>query len=191
MKCHVSPPPRPSPPASPKRHPSASCISFLLPLPFRLHRRRLACGASLFRAYRVGARARGARELVARASQAQGARLLYLSDCICIGGAALGLRNRKGGPASRLSSTPILPRLPPCQIPGAAGPEFSPMSRPEGRVYPPLCHPGRRASPLCHPGRRVSADPGSSLPGRCRVSRAVLDPGSGAGVTIEEGRGDN
>ena len=124
--------------------------------------------------------ARSAR-LVARASQAQGARLLYLSDCICIGGAALGLRNRKGGPASRLSSTPILPRLPPCQIPGAAGPEFSPMSRPEGRVYPPLCHPGRR----------VSADPGSSLPGRCRVSRAVLDPGSGAGVTIEEGRGDS
>ncbi len=128
----------------------------------------------------ASAPARSAR-LVARASQAQGARLLYLSDCICIGGAALGLRNRKGGPASRLSSTPILPRLPPCQIPGAAGPEFSPMSRPEGRVYPPLCHPGRR----------VSADPGSSLPGRCRVSRAVLDPGSGAGVTIEEGRGDS
>ena len=33
---------------------------------------------------------------------------------------SFAFRNRKGGPASRLSSTPILPRLPPCQIPGAA-----------------------------------------------------------------------
>ena len=58
MRCHVSPPPRPSPPASPKRRPSASCMSFLLPLPFRSRRRRLACGASLFRAYRMCAPAR-------------------------------------------------------------------------------------------------------------------------------------
>ncbi len=56
---------------------SVSCISFLLPVPFRLHRRRLACGASLFRAYRMGARARVCAGAVrapdcAHASRAQG-----------------------------------------------------------------------------------------------------------------------
>ena len=35
MRCHVSPPPRPSPPASPKRRPSQSCMSFLRRVPFR------------------------------------------------------------------------------------------------------------------------------------------------------------
>ena len=37
---------------------SQSCMSFLHRVSFRLHRRRLACGAALFRAYRMGARAR-------------------------------------------------------------------------------------------------------------------------------------
>ena len=68
-------------------------------------------------------------------------------------------------------------------------------NRPEQRAFPP-CNSGRRAFrpspprtarrfPLCHPGRRASAEPGSSLPGRCRAARAVLGPGSEAGVTIE------
>ena len=58
MKCHVSPLPRPSPLASPKRRPSASCISFLHRVSFRSRRHRLACGAALFRAYRMCACAR-------------------------------------------------------------------------------------------------------------------------------------
>ena len=44
MKCHEM-----SCSASPKRRPPASCMSFLHPVSFRLHRRRLGCGASPFR----------------------------------------------------------------------------------------------------------------------------------------------
>ena len=45
-------------PASPTLRPPVPCMSSLLPLQFRLRRRRFACGASLFRAYRMRARAR-------------------------------------------------------------------------------------------------------------------------------------
>ena len=58
MRCHVFPPPRPSPTASPKRRMSPSCMSSLHRVSLRSRRRRLACGATLFRAYRAGARAR-------------------------------------------------------------------------------------------------------------------------------------
>ena len=50
MRCHV-------PPRHARLRPPASCISFLLPLPFRSRCRRLACGTTLFRAYRMCARA--------------------------------------------------------------------------------------------------------------------------------------
>ena len=73
-------------------------------------------------------------------------------------------------PRRRRNGAPF-PALPPTD--GAA---FAPFAAPDGAAY----------RPLCHPGRRVSADPGSSLPGPCRAARAVLDPGSGAGATIEE-----
>ena len=49
MRCHVLPPPRPSPPTSPKRRLSPSCMSSLHRVSLRSRRRRLACGASLFR----------------------------------------------------------------------------------------------------------------------------------------------
>ena len=49
---------RPFPPASPTLCLSQSCMSFLHRVSFRSRRRRLACGAALFRAYRMCARAR-------------------------------------------------------------------------------------------------------------------------------------
>ena len=57
MRCHVWPPPRPSPSGLAEAPPSVSCISFLHRVSFHSRRRRLACGASLFRAYRMRARA--------------------------------------------------------------------------------------------------------------------------------------
>ena len=59
MRCHVLPPTRPSPPASPKRRPSA-ILHVVPPSAFRSVRAAtgLPGGASLFRAYRMCSRAR-------------------------------------------------------------------------------------------------------------------------------------
>ena len=95
---------RPSPPASPTLCPSASCMSLLHRVSFRPRRRRLACGASLFRAYRMGARARlSCRRAYrapdcARETPAQGARLpsvplgFFSHRCEAGGEAASGCR---------------------------------------------------------------------------------------------------
>ena len=111
MRCHVSPPLRPSPPALPKRRPSASCISFLLPLPFRSRRRRLACGASLFRAYRMCAPARvcagAVRAPDCAREPAQGARL----PSVPLGFFRAGARRETKRPPDAASSCPILPRF--------------------------------------------------------------------------------
>ena len=70
MKCHemsCSAAPRPSAPASPKLRAPASCMSFLHPVPFRSCRRRFPGSATLFRAYRMCARARVSRRRAYRA----------------------------------------------------------------------------------------------------------------------------
>ena len=41
-----------------------------------------------------------------------------------------------------------------------------------------------KAHPLLSPRTKRSGDPGSRLPELHQVSKAVLDPGSGAGVTV-------
>ena len=61
MKCHdvsCSAGTHPPPPTSSEVRLSPSCMSFVHRVSFRLHRRRLPGGASLFRAYRMCARAR-------------------------------------------------------------------------------------------------------------------------------------
>ena len=70
MKCHemsCSAAPRPSAPASPKLRAPASCMSFLHRVPFRSCRRRFPGSATLFRAYRMCARARLSRRRAYRA----------------------------------------------------------------------------------------------------------------------------
>ena len=112
MRCHVFPPPRPSPTASPKRRMSPSCMSSLHRVSLRSRRRRLACGATLFRAYRMGARARvlaPARfaRLIARANRAQGARLPFVP----LGFFRAGTRRETKRPPDAASSCPILPQI--------------------------------------------------------------------------------
>ena len=111
MRCHVSPPLRPPPPASPKRRPSQSCISFLHRVSFRSRRQRLPGGAALISRVSHGrapafAPARFAR-LIARASPAQGTRL----PSVPMGFFRAGAKRETKRPPDAASSCPILPRI--------------------------------------------------------------------------------
>ncbi len=107
MKCHDPPLPQ----GGPRLRRSAFCMPFLHRVSFRLRRRRPACGAALFRAYRMGARARvraGANAgLIARASPAQGARL----PSVPLGFFAPARGGRRSGPRMPLSPCLILPQF--------------------------------------------------------------------------------
>ena len=108
MRCHV---PGRDPPGLPS---AASSASVFLPAPvsFRSRRRRHACGASLFRAYRMCARARVRAGAVrapdcARANQAQGARLLSVP----LGFFCAGARRETKQPPDAASFCLILPLI--------------------------------------------------------------------------------
>ena len=156
MRCHEAL--RPSPPALPKRLPSVSCIPFLHRVSFRSRRQRLPGGASLFRAYRMGARACVCAGAVRapdcpRASQAQGALLLSVP----MGVFRAGAKRETKRPPDAASSCIILPRI--SQGQALTGTYFKlyeqiAASAPAASCPPaPALHPGRR------PGPRSGAQP--------------------------------
>ena len=146
MKCHAmscSAARRPSRPASPERRSSPSCMSFLHRVSFRSRRRRLPCGASLFRAYRmcsrVRSRRRGFARLIARASPAQGARL----PSVPLGFFRTGARQETERPPDAASSCLILPQI--CSSQAVSGI----ISKIRNKVPPPKGDTGTRHEMSC------------------------------------------
>ena len=111
MRCHVFPPPRPSPPASPKRRMSPSCMSSLHRVSLRSRRRRLACGASLFRAYRMRARARVCAGAVRAPDCAREPGAGRTSPVRSVGGFFAPVQRETKRPPDAASSCPILPQF--------------------------------------------------------------------------------
>ena len=167
MRCHV---PGRDPPGLPS---AASSASVFLPAPvsFRSRRRRHACGASLFRAYRMCARARVRAGAVrapdcARANQAQGARLLSVP----LGFFCAGARREAKQPPDAASFCLILPLISENQVliqdlflycanlsgriatrASSAMPSPSPAPAAPGKAQPPkTCRDISRSVMKCH-----------------------------------------
>ena len=107
MKCHDPPLPQ----GGPRLRRSASCMPFLHSVSFRLRRRRPACGAALFRAYRMGARARVCAGAVRAPDCAREPSAGRTSPVRSVGVFRAGAKQETKRPADAASSCPILSRF--------------------------------------------------------------------------------